>query len=822
MVPSHFSTTMPPKKTSSRGGARKSSTGTSKTPPAKASTHPTLPSKSTTQSTAQKARHDDSGSDFLPPDESDFESAPGLGSKRINTKGLGVEPKKRFRLPATTKSPIPRVGDIASLDLSNIDITPDASTVVINRFITYINEQGLQALPDKPHAYTPGFQFDTESVLDVPPYDDTNRCYVLQEDSVLLYDHSTSDGRTRRCWRLQAKNVRDRNAKPINLFVLNAILPSNGTCPPCHGINYNLKHPLKICDKSQPACNQCRNSGNSAQCIAMRAIQDVGCNIIDEQFCPDRSKVIELGKVKVDVMNRMPEELDVEDWETPIVRTNANTRVSVSDLRSFIDVVSLFTWKSKHNPAVDLGGLWRSLGGHTISVWSKRGYVAPRAPLLAAKQVRFMPLPASWVPTKDSAKSKRPGKNFIQQVPVDISYEDDFNMDQIDNCLDLDGFALFKVPAPDIKTKKQKLAAEAARNIAFELIGHIGSPEAFRNVINQKREAFLASTVSKHYAETRGPYNGGPIWTRPIRSPSKIAVSISPGIEVIKNVTANVDIKAKHRVFNLDTVIDDRACLAFVMQQSLNALAEGNGLLKMLFAAYLAAQYLETGQLTRDDVLATHCVCADDETRAKTEHHCMSCFAIRPCIRMGRRLTESGVLFECQTCLALSSNLFTFKKRDVAYITKIGTHNMYKADAKSGKEPLWKIEDMHNFLVSTHVSPTDDDVWIDGYSKKQVSTHDTKYPSDMKLAVGNVRKHPYALSLEKPFPRWIDDNGNLSLHHLDNITLTKNCINLCKGNFPPSIISLLNFALSYKRLSMQDGIQLQQGIFWQRFDRVGS
>jgi hypothetical protein len=65
----------------------------------------------------------------------------------------------------------------------------------------------------------------------------------------------------------------------------------------------------------------------------------------------------------------------------------------------------------------------------------------------------------------------------------------------------------------------------------------------------------------------------------------------------------------KHQQRRISTAIRDRICLAYIMQESLVALARGDGLLKVIFAAYVAVQYLELGLLTKRDVIQQYCTC---------------------------------------------------------------------------------------------------------------------------------------------------------------------------------------------------------------------
>jgi hypothetical protein len=122
----------------------------------------------------------------------------------------------------------------------------------------------------------------------------------------------------------------------------------------------------------------------------------------------------------------------------------------------------------------------------------------------------------------------------------------------------------------------------------------------------------------------------------------------------------------------LRTFIDDRACLAFILQQSLNALASGKDLLNCLFASYLACQRIETGHITREHVQERHCTCVTEDDRTITEHFCMSCFALRPCSQMGRRVTDVDNLIECSACLELSGSERVFVPQNIQGIVRVG------------------------------------------------------------------------------------------------------------------------------------------------------
>jgi hypothetical protein len=186
-----------------------------------------------------------------------------------------------------------------------------------------------------------------------------------------------------RAWRLQAGNLRDVNpaADVVDLFTMHTtVLPG----APCSCCRHDILH--RRCDGSTP-CNKCREKGEDQRCVTFRSIfNNEGIDITAEAVCgkEQRNLVVQLGRIKVDIMNRAPMDRDIKRWKR-FDMTSKKGNVHCSAERTWIDMVSLTTWKERLNPSFDLGclkvphenierrGDELSMG----SVWTSNWYRAP-------------------------------------------------------------------------------------------------------------------------------------------------------------------------------------------------------------------------------------------------------------------------------------------------------------------------------------------------------------------------------------------------------------------------------------------------------------
>lgn len=127
-----------------------------------------------------------------------------------------------------------------------------------------------------------------------------------------------SDGKINRAWRLQAPNLRQSEDDPVDLSTIHASFRANYRCPLCRG-DLPARFANPGCNVHPGvACNYCIKHGLATKYLRRYNLtRDHGYNIVDEDVCSEeeRDMVIVLGEIKVDLMNRSPDQLDVNSWK---------------------------------------------------------------------------------------------------------------------------------------------------------------------------------------------------------------------------------------------------------------------------------------------------------------------------------------------------------------------------------------------------------------------------------------------------------------------------------------------------------------------------
>ncbi|KAK5734455.1 hypothetical protein LTR17_008956 [Elasticomyces elasticus] len=672
--------------------------------------------------------------------------------------------------------------------LRAVGITPDESTQLANRFVDLVQTKGIKNKLDARHEYTPSFE-RAEHVRELPLYDPNNRLYELCEDDVEVYDHELVDGTIVRAYRLQAVNIRDRAAGPVNLFTLsNGVI--NAACPICKHVNVQANYTKKKGKKECTAWN-----------IRRRTM--LGTNLITEALFPDRDLVIELAKIKVDIMNRMPVPLDVSEWGT-FNRSGLGATPSETLERKFIDIVSFVTWKQLHNPTFDLGTLPkpRLANGGESHVWKHPYLGSPPTVKLVNNRVR-----TTWTLGAYGTEGSVSGMEGLDIVKddVDVKAAEDYQL--------LDGYHVFgnllsDEPGEtliDLKDKKIRAAIKVGQIVNSGLVGYIGTTKALLDLRAELRTRFLAN-LSK-IPTVRGPYNGTNLWSPPSatqdRTLSRGGFVIKPSSEAMRNLDLSGLTVTDHAIVQDDlsiwTKILDRACIAYVLQEMLDSLSRGEGTLQSILAGVLAAQQIELGLLTKQSVLEVYCTCPDAATQAGTEHVCTSCFAIRPCSTMSQQSTTDGPRLLCGGC---NSRIFADRSAtqgrtvDFAGTLKQKVHRNYLIESKFHKPP-WEQDEMVAMLLSIHQNDDDPFSWLDGYANKFVAL---SHRAQAKHR-GETAYHPHNPNFEKPHKRgYRVEEDRVVLHDYTNITLIKECINKCKGDtLPPACIPHLKEAVQLRQ-----------------------
>lgn len=269
-------------------------------------------------------------------------------------------------IPAALLAASNGVEQVAELELEGLAVTVDeTTTTIINEFVGSMQQNNIRATSMP--LYTPMGR--AVHVLDLPHYDITTRNWELLVDKVALYDHEEYDGRVSRVWRLEAVNRSDPEAEPVQLFEPHRTVMDDGKGYRCVKLAYPCGGGLGV------ACARCIKNGWGDECNrSFHLLHNVGHAFLTDQACSEteREKIIALGQIKVDVMNRvpLPLEADIDSWSKQVGVHHG----SCSHLRKFVDTVSLFTWKEKCHPTIDLSSITIHTRSSTASIWSQSAY----------------------------------------------------------------------------------------------------------------------------------------------------------------------------------------------------------------------------------------------------------------------------------------------------------------------------------------------------------------------------------------------------------------------------------------------------------------
>jgi hypothetical protein len=749
------------------------------------------------------------------------------GTKRRFVLGESKTPKKRRVATAHTsvseddiEEPSATIDGLADLGLEDVAVEiGEASTPILNRFIQFVRDNDIKSTTAP--EYTP--QLDVISfVLDLPEL----RQWRLLVHKVALYDHEQPDGTIVRAWRVQAvdDNNPDPNQVPVDLFTLHANIGARDRCPPC-------KRGKEACRGKGPgqACEQCTKIGAVAaqECIRRCIVaQDHGPNYITEKVCSvlEKDKVIQLGQLKVDIMNRVPFSFDVARWKK--IHFSGYTPASFPLDRQLIDSISLILWKKLYNPTLDLGSLEFIQYGETTSIWSK--WYCPN------RQNDSYSVPTN-VYQKYSIGAVVMNKagdleELTRSYKITIPYKG-YDESKVDALPDLrtDGYHVFETKHRDSTNAGMRAACRVLEHIMFTLVGLVGTSVAFRNKIFDERRLFFPVEMLEQEGgivqmSRTGPYKNKTFWRRPVTLKNYPGSVLKVAPTPLQDLSSNKS-DLPETALCVDTLIRDRACQAFIMQTSLNSLAAGRSLLKSIFQAHKTAQYLELGIITKTDALEQHCTCTNRADRAQTEHFCMTCHKIDVCAVMVKQNVAEGTLTLCCSCSSRNASAST--QRPVSndcsdYIPRRVT-DIYRMDA-AHHEPNWKKQEMIDFLIENHVKSDNKSFWYDSYRGDYISLSTRKWPSDANIDLCMANRHPYSMSIDKPHTRVLLADGTVALHDTTNVCLTMTCINLVKGADPPAVLPLLKKALQLKQVAASGRVRADYAPEisddWEILDRV--
>ncbi|SMR42731.1 unnamed protein product [Zymoseptoria tritici ST99CH_1E4] len=730
------------------------------------------------------------GDEQVPSDE-DYESVGVQEKRKAGSKGQNhsdetPRKRRRTRAPAISAAP-PRLQAAAtSLDVENIGITVDETTTILNQFINLVVELGLREKQSAQRRYTPSFE-QAQHVLDLPPWKPDERFFEFMVDSVVLVPHVQPDGTNTQRWRMLARN---NLGKEVELFLMPAVSSPREACPDCLSQENRVN-----CGRTPTACKRCTTAGREALCaqeISAREARRFA--IITQDVCSEKHKIVDLGQIAVQAMNNAPFDLKLPAWARFTAHNQGGPPpTAVSHEQSFITVTSLLRWKEQHWNAFDfrtlpiLGDVGKSSGEKYGSAFSTRWLTRLLPTTLQGKTtVRLANLPAVWSTDRLDF--------HIQGVSLASSAARDSDAISAANFNAAEYPFLGEGPGDDA-SDDTKAFQDVYKMSALRLVGLVGTEQAIRDRWEEITSAFMI----KKRGTARGPYNKGKIWK--ISSTPGHKTQIIPARALLRNVTVDGSSESLERNLRILTTIDDAACLAWIVQQSLDSLAKGEGLLQILLSAFIAAQCLELGLVTKEEVLESYCDCEDETEEAQTEHHCTSCWTIRACSHLSKHTTEDGRLLKCKGCAGRNFVRSSGRgQSSVSALVERASERILKLDAKF-HSIHWTSKEFADLILKAH-GTEDDKIFHDSYANKNVSIKDAIWPPQYRLRAFCF--HPRQVSVEKPYSRCIRQDGSVGLHDpVANAVLEPVGVNIWKSTDPPSMLPLMKKALQL-RLHVKD------------------
>jgi hypothetical protein len=710
-------------------------------------------------------------------------------------------PKKRLKTQAGVQSRNPVVegwwstfarGHIAvdmDSEMSKWGISIEHSSKSFTNFYKAVTEHGLgQKASVVVDPYTPKFGY-ARKVQELDIWKPAERLFELVEDDVELVAHTQPDGSIARRWRMLARNTMDTAAEDVELFLLPGLVIEGESCSRCQDPEIFGERGTVCKRKGSGACPQCVKDGDDQYCANELRERQSQFAVMTHEVCQDKAKIIALGQIAIHVMNRAPFNLNLESWkrfEAP-KKLGSNRSIIVSREQGFVDSVSLVQWKDTHWEDFDIGSLpklredWRT--GWLADPWSTAWYGEPLRTTQKGNSVAaFTNLRFPGVFVIDKTQ-KYAGWLYVLTRLLDHEAVDKAKAPAESYCI----FGKTEDANADGNYPVEPRGDKTQRMCAYYLMGKAGTVQELKDAHEDTKTRWLKDK-SHVYS---GPYKrkqflnlntDGRQWTLliPKHVFEDLQTNIGPPLKDL--VSARIDVST-----------NDHVCMAWILQQSLDSLARGDGLVKALSSAFLAVERIKSGAMTRSEILQSYCVCIDENASAETEHHCMRCKTIRPCSNLFREETEDGELLKCVGCRG--RDFRSYRGDRYIYDAQIArSASKTHADETKVHTPLFSVAEL--VMAAQGYAGGDDYSYICGYTDQEISTKAADWPPKWRsCGVG----HPQAASFERPFIRYLHPDGQLVLHDPQhNFTVTQLALNIVKGGSSPSCLPLLKKCLQLR------------------------
>ncbi|KAH0276805.1 hypothetical protein KCU91_g3627, partial [Aureobasidium melanogenum] len=328
------------------------------------------------------------------------------------------------------------------------------------------------------------------------------------------------------------------------------------------------------------------------------------------------------------------------------------------------------------------------------------------------------------------------------------------------------------------------------RHIQYKLWGCAGTLAAMNRYAHSLLVPFLKADREREYPII-GPCDGSPGWTA---QRQKIApVQIKPLQKFVNSITGELPM--------ITVISKSRICVAYILQQGLNAWLNGEGQLNVWQEMTEATDIVDSMRpklLTIPQILDEYCCCDSLETRSRTPHYCMICWNLYLCSELVKVLDGR---FVCQECINKYGTQLPIDFSSVgglkAHIRR-GAWFAHDHDAQASgrmKDPQLLdaiCEKLYADLVAGSL-----DQWNDAWDGQR-SWSDATYTD---LALRSIKRsakgisHPLNCSVEAVYPFCLVD-GVVYLHHPANVVLASWGVNRLHGMYPVFVLPWCRLAIA--------------------------
>lgn len=235
-------------------------------------------------------------------------------------------------------------------------------------------------------------------------------------------------------------------------------------------------------------------------------------NAATQSVCPDRSEAIRLGRIAVDIMNLMPEEMNSSMW----TKVHAGGRTPLHPARKFIDLASLIRWK----PDINFHDLPNDFINHPTGTdtW------APTRPYGAAICVKS---------TKDTAQTLSQGMYYVLGTKTTLRGSGLLSSMNVNN-VDIsatgpkhyvpDGYSFgntylkpngsAKAGSLDTSDARVRAAIRALQHVHYRMVGMVGNERQLAAEIDRLLEECATQDMQRPRFKAGGSYSGMPLFKK--------------------------------------------------------------------------------------------------------------------------------------------------------------------------------------------------------------------------------------------------------------------------------------------------------------------